>query len=84
MTRRESHSDSVIRRLATEAMADYACANPPYRLKMCPTMTLEIPPAVATEVFTDAKAAVDRLEEFTSATQNSSAIALKPMPMAGR
>jgi hypothetical protein len=26
----------VIRRLATEAMADYACANPPYGLKMYP------------------------------------------------
>ena len=45
-------------------MADYACANPPDWLKMCPTMTLEIPPAVATEAFTDAKAAVDRLEEI--------------------
>src|SRR5262245_46567966 len=31
---------------------------------MCPTMTLEIPPTVATEAFTDAKAAVDRLEEI--------------------
>src|ERR1700752_742715 len=31
---------------------------------MCPTMRLEIPPAVATEAFTDAKAAVDRLEEI--------------------
>src|SRR5262249_4204335 len=54
----------VIRGLAMEAMADYACTNPPDWLKMCPTMTLEIPPAVATEAFTDAKAAVDRLEEI--------------------
>src|SRR5215467_12470018 len=44
--------------------ADWRSVIRPCRPRIYPAMTLETPPAIATEAFTDANAAVGRLEEI--------------------